>query len=165
MNFNFSEYMLNIATTLKALSHSDTNPCFSKVSSLPKLEEFLGNIRSNKGLQLVIVDTHTGRFDDSSKSDNLLDHQLYTFFLFRNVTINDHAERQQTLIEITAILHSILSKFMKDRKEYNLGLEHLKRSSINYDTIGPIGNNCHGLMVHFTINSFPDLTFDAEKWL
>ena len=164
-DFDYSEYMLDVAKNSRLLLHSVSNPCFSKVTSLPGLEEYLAGIRENLGLQLVIVDNHTGRFNDSSNSDNLFDRQVYTFFIFRYVKPNDFADRNRALISAKTLLNQILSKFFNDRIYSLYGLQHLERSSINYDTIGPVGNHCHGLMVHFTIKEFPSIVFDYDEWL
>ncbi len=43
-------------------------------------------------------------------------------------------------------------------------MQNLERSSISYDTIGPIGNQCHGIMVHFTIKNFPDIVYSPGDW-
>jgi len=163
--FDFVPYMQEVATTLLALQHTEDKPCFSKVSSLPGLEEYLNAIRKNTGFQLVVIDNKTGRLNDQSNSDNLFDRQVYTFFIFRYVQNNDFEYRKTTLQEAKKIYRSILSKMFNERMRYENGLEHLERSSINYDTIGPIGNSCHGLMVHFTIKDFPDFALDSEEWI
>lgn len=163
--FNFIDYMLDIAVRLKELQHTETDKHFSRVSSIVGLEEYLSNMSFNTGWQLVVVDTRSGRFDDGSYSDNLMDNQLYTFYLVKSIDTNDFDAREDLIKDCEAIVRKILSKMFYDKRERLNGLLDLQRSSISYDTIGPIGNECHGLMVFFTVLDASDISYSATDWL
>jgi hypothetical protein len=164
-NFNFTEYMLDIAVRLIELQHSDDDKHYSRVSSLPGMEEYLSNMTFNSGWQLIVVDNRTGQFDDGSFSDNLIDRQLYSFYLVKSVETNDFDAREELIKEAETILKKILSKFFYDKRNSLYGLLDLQRSSITYDTIGPIGNDCHGLMVHFTLLNASDIAYSENDWI
>lgn len=164
-NFNFTEYMLDIAVRLKELQHTDDDKHYSRVSSLPGMEEYLSNMTFNSGWQLIVVDTRTGQFDDGSYSDNLIDRQLYSFYLVKSVYTHDFDAREQLIKDAEDILKKILSKFFNDKRNDLNGLLDLQRSSITYDTIGPIGNDCHGLMVHFILLNASDIAYSETDWL
>ncbi|MBC8488858.1 MAG: hypothetical protein H8D45_22780 [Bacteroidetes bacterium] len=162
--FKFTEYMLEIAEALKEILHTAGDKHFSRISSLPALEEYLQNMTFNSGWQILVVDNRTGRYDDSSKSDNLLDRQLYSFYLVKSIKLNDFDAREQLIRDAEIVLKKILSKYFYDKRSCLNGLRDLQRNSITYDTIGPIGNECHGLMVHFSIIEPPGIIYNEDDW-
>ena len=163
--FNLTDYLLDVAERLIDLQHTDANNRFSRVSSVIGLEEYLSNMTFNTGWQLIAVDTRSGRFDDGSASDNLIDSQLYTFYLVKAIELHNFDARQQLIKDCEAIVKKILSKMFYDKREGLNGLLDLQRGSVSYDTIGPIGNNCHGLMVFFTVLDATNIAYDANDWL
>ena len=164
MYFDYITYIQEIAANLKLLQNTDDSDNFSKASSLPKMEEYLSEINSRAGFQLMILDSIAGKYQDD-KSDNFLDRTIYTFFIFKYVELNNFIQRTSVISVCKTILHQILSKFFLDRMNYENNMEFLQRSSINYDTIGPIGNNCHGIMVHFAMLNAPEISYDSNEWL
>ena len=53
---------------------------------------------------------------------------------------------------------------MIDKRNNENGLLDLDRSSIYYDTIGPIGQNYYGIMVSFSLISMPGIKYNADDW-
>lgn len=163
--FNLTDYLLDVSEKLIELQHTENDKHYSRVSSVVGLEEYLSNMTFNTGWQLIAVDTRSGRFDDGSYSDNLIDSQLYSFYLVKALEHHNFDARQQLIKDCEVIVKKILSKMFYDKREGLNGLLDLQRGSISYDTIGPIGNNCHGLMVFFTVLDATDIAYNANDWL
>jgi hypothetical protein len=158
-DFNFISYFEDMANNLKTVAN------FFRASNIRELEEFLANTRSAEGISLVVLDNSSGSLDDASMSDNLLDREFYTFFLLGYVDNNDMEARQGHIQLCKNILRSILSKMFKDRINYISGMENIRRSSINYDTVGPIASSNHGLMIHFSIDVPTGIKYNPEDWI
>ena len=163
-DFNFNTYMEWVATKLKELSHTASDPHFSRCTSLAGLEELASNFKNSSGVQLVIEDSPSGTMDDSSQSDNLIDRKFYVFYILKAIPFHDHDARETAVQLATTIMKKILSKMFKDKRDCALGLMDLDRTSINYDVVDYVGNNCSGLMVRFTLLEASDIAFDVDDW-
>lgn len=163
MNFDFVNYMKNIAVSLKELKHTEDDKHFQRVGSLGNLEEFLANSRMIAGYQLVVLDKISGRLDDTSNSDNLLDHRVFTFYIFKNVPHGDFDSHQTEVEECLTIARKIESKMFKDKREGNSGLNLLDRN-FYYDTIGPFAQNWYGTMVNFSLKDSAGIVYNPDDW-
>ena len=163
--FDFVPYMQNVATTLKELQHSDTDKHFHKVGSLAAMDELLTSSNQVNGYQLVVVDKKSGRLDDTSRSDNLLDRNFNTFFVVKTAGHGNYADRHNVIDGCMLIVKKILSKMFYDKRNSSEGLRDLDRSSFYYDTIGPFGQNFHGIMVSFSMISSPGIQFNTDDWI
>ena len=83
--FDFITYMREIAVNLKELQHTDDDKHFHRVGSLAGMEELLANSNTISGYQLIVKTSQSGRMDDASLSDNLLDRRFFTFYLLKSV--------------------------------------------------------------------------------
>ena len=163
MTFDFIPYMRNIAVSLKELSHTDTDKHFQRVTSLAALEEFLANSRSINGFQLVAVDKISGRLNDDSHSDNLMDRRMFSFYLFKNVRHGHFDEHENAIKECKAVVNKIESRMFYDKNTAANGLQNLNRS-FYYDSIGPFAQGWYGLMVTFTVADAAGITYNPNDW-
>ena len=162
--FNFIPYMKSIAVSLKELQHTDNDKHFHRIQSLPGMEELLSNTNFITGYQLLVLDRKSGRLDDSSRSDNLLDRKFNTFYVVKSVEQGNFDARQTAIEGCETIVRKILSKLFKDKWDNTAGLHDLDRSSVTYDTIGPFGQNFFGLMVTFSLLNTAGISYDTDDW-
>lgn len=162
--FDFIEYMREIAETLKQIQHSEQDKHFTRVSSITELSEFLVTMKSAKGYQLIVIDNLAGRFMDR-RSDNLLIQPYYSFYLLKQVPRENYDEKETAIKDCTAVCKKILSKMFYDKRNSLNGLLNLDRDSITYNQAGPFGHNWHGLNVNFTILDYPDISYNEDDWL
>ena len=159
--FQFSQ----IAKSLKELAHTEEHHAFSRVGSLRDMDEFLSQLNFITGAQLVFVDSDSGRLDDSSKSDNLMDKSFYTFCVLKKVSSGDYDESQSVKADCRLIVKKILSKLFYFKRHRSNGFGDLERSSIYYDAVGPIAQGYYGTMVSFNINAPAGIIFNNDDWI
>lgn len=163
MTFDFVQYMKNIAISLKELLHTENDKHFQRITSLAELEEFLANSRTIQGFQLIVLDKLSGRLDDTSNSDNLLDKRIFTFYIFKNVQHGNFNDHETAIKKCLTIARKIESKMFKEKTELTNGLQHLNRS-FYYDSIGPFAHNWYGIMINFNIILPADITYNPNDW-
>jgi len=163
--FNFITYMRQVAISLKELQHTTQDKHFHRVGSLADLEEFLSNLRIIQGYQLVALDKISGRLDDSSHSDNLLDKRVYTFYLFTQVNYGDFDTHETAIEACLTVTRKIISKMFADKTAGANGLSLLNRSSIYYDTIGPFATGWYGVMCNFSLSDSAGIIYNASDWI
>jgi hypothetical protein len=172
--YNHVTYMRAIATKLKRIQHvegDDSQKHFFRVSSLANMEELIQNLTGVSGYALVVEDMRMGRFIDND-SENLLDNQSRVFMLIKQVNNADAASRENAIKDCETECMKIFAKMFVDRRndyKFSLktGLRNLDRNSIYYQTVGPLGDNMHGMM--YTFNIMPalnsELVYDENEWL
>jgi len=162
--FNFISYFESIARSLWELSHNESNIHFHRISALSELEEFIANSRNIEGYQLLVLDRFSGKFDDSSNSDNLLDRKFHSFYLLKKAKAGDFDDIEDVNDGCLTVARKIISKLFYD-KRYNLnGLTDLQRSSFSYTSIGPLAHGYYGLMVTFTTLDAVGITYYNTDW-
>lgn len=162
--FNFIPYMKSIAVSLKELQHTDNDKHFHRIQSLPGMEELLSNTNFITGYQLLVLDRKSGRLDDSSRSDNLLDRKFNTFYVVKAVEQGNYEQLHTTLDACETIVRKILSKMFYDKRNNTNGLYNLNRSSVYYDAIGPFGQNFFGIMVSFSLLNAAGIIYNEDDW-
>lgn len=174
MNFNYTAYMLDIAIRLLDIAHVEGDESlrhYFRISSLTNIEELLQCINTAAYPALIVEDMRIGRYIDNS-SEDLLDNQSYSFIICKPVTLTDYAERETVIKECEAIYKKIISRMLRDRKNdykqgtIKTGLRNFDANSIYYQTVGPIGDNCIGIMVSFSMLNplAQDLVYNAKDW-
>lgn len=164
MQFNFITYMRDCATRLKAIGHTEQTPKFFRISSLAQLDELLSMISDIGYPALLIHDNMDGAIGDRSTSNNYLDIPNYTFYVVEHVSLNDHDAKQQVITNCKNIGLKILAKMKHDKLDLNQGLTFLQFDNIPYQTIGPIGDNCHGVMFTISVPNQAQITYNADDW-
>ena len=163
--FDFIPYMRTLATNLKELRHTTTDTHFTRIMSLAEMEEFLASSRSLTGAQLVVLDKPSGRLDDSSQSDNLIDRRFFTYYVLKKVANADYDEAETVKKAAESIARKIMSRMFRDKRANTNGLLDLQRSSFYYDAIGPIAHGYFGVMVSFSIYNSARIVYTANDWL
>lgn len=162
--FDFIAYFRDIAESLKEIQHTEAEKHFSRVSSIAELGEFLANMRTAKGYQLIVIDNVAGRFMDR-RSDNLLVQPYFSFYLVKQIPREDPDEKETVIKACTAVCKKVLSKMFYDKRSNLSGLTNLDRDSISYNQAGPFGHNWHGLNVNFMIIDDPEIVYNASDWI
>ncbi len=163
--FNFIPYFKNIAETLKEIQSTATDNHFHRIIALQEMDELLANSRNINGFQLVVLDKISGRLNDNSKSDNLLDRRFHTYFIIKKVehgNFNEHQTVNQQCIDIS---RKIMSKLFIDKRNVQNNLLNLDRSSFYYDSIGPIAHGYFGVMCNFSLDNAAGIAYNSDDWL
>jgi len=163
MTFEFVPYMKSLAVSLKELLHTEEKPHFNRVTSLAALEELLANSRKIEGAQLVVLDKISGRLDDTSNTDNLLDRRVFTFYVFKNVLHGDYDAHETAIRDCLSIARKIESRMFYDKRQGLNGLRLLDRS-FYYDTIGPFAQGYFGVMVNFSLTDAAGIVYSPDDW-
>lgn len=161
--FDFIGYFRDIAESLKEIQHTEAEKHFSRVSSIAELGEFLANMRTAIGYQLIVIDNQAGRFLDR-RSDNVLIQPYFSFYLVKQVPRENFNEKEETITECMAVCMKILSKLFYDKRNALNGLTNLDRDSITYNQAGPFGHNWYGFNFNFMILDDPDIAYDENDW-
>jgi hypothetical protein len=163
--FDFLTYMKQVAENLIELQHSENDRHFHRIESLGGLEELLQNLNFISGYQMLVIDRSSISLDDTSRSDNLIDRAFYTFFILKHAGLNNFDEIEQVKKGCRTTAEKILSKMFYDKRLSRNGLLNLDRSSVFYDTHGPIGNNFFGIMCTFAVADASDIAFNQNDWI
>ncbi len=162
--FDFIPYFKTIAETLKEIQSTATDNHFHRISAFGEMEEFLANSRNITGVQLVVLNKPSGRLDDSSASDNLLDRQFYTYYVLQKVEHGNFNEAQQVRDYCNLIARKIMSKMFIDKRNVANGLLNLDRSSFYYDAIGPVAHGYFGIMCSFSLYNPAGIAYNSDDW-
>jgi len=162
--FDFITYMRDCATRLKDIGHSESSPKFFRISGLVQLDEVLGNLSDIAFPAMLVHDNTEGNIADRNISDNYLDSPYFTFYIVDHVEYGNYQKQQEAKANCKAIGMKILARMLRDKKRGNLGLTFLQFSNIPYQSIGPIGDNCYGVMFSFSVPDTANLIYDPDDW-
>jgi len=163
--FEFIEYMLDCAIRLKVIGHLDSQQRFFRISGISQLEELLSSLPSASTPALLVENNTDGRVGDTARSDNFLDTPYYVFYVIMKAPFNNHDKMQEAKEKSKQIGFKILSRMLHDRRNYQNGLIMFDFSSVSYQSIGPVGDNCFGTMFSFSVANQADLAFKNDDWL
>lgn len=160
--YNHKTYMLDCAIRLKAIGHTAEAPKFFRYSSLGHLDEMLSNLKKMEFPALGIPDNQDGSIGNSH--DNTVDTPQYDFCIVKHVDLEDHDAREAAKAECKAIGFKIIARLRYDARKLHHGLTFLSFSNIPYQTIGPIGDNCFGVLFSIHVADNANLVFVTEDW-
>lgn len=171
--FDFKTYMAECAEKLKAIRHTPDSPRFFIVSSIASLEGLLANITIGASFPAIIIhDEQEGHFGDISNSKNFIDYPDYTFYVIDKVQkLNDIERIEATKRNCKLLGQKIIGRMLKHKREALLtgsdtyGLALMQKQNITYQTIGPIGNNCYGVMFFITVPTEANITYNESDWI
>jgi hypothetical protein len=164
MIFDFNTYMLECAAKLKEIGHTEDHPKFFRVSGLGQLDEFLSSLKKVEFPALLVHNNQEGNIGDASRSDNYLDSPYYVFYVVDHAKLQNFDEQEAIKKSCKAIGKKILSRMLRDKRRMANGLTFADFTGIPYQTIGPIGDNCYGVMFSFTVADNANLFYDADDW-
>jgi hypothetical protein len=151
----------------------ETQKHFFRVSSIANMEELIQNLTGISGYNMVVEDMRLGKFIDNA-SNNILDNQSNVFMLLKQVDNVDAASREQVIKDCRTECMKIWAKMKHDRLndqkgnvQPKTGLRNLDLNSVYYQTVGPLGDNFHGMMYSFNIAPplAAELVYNENDWL
>lgn len=156
MDFNFADYIKNLASQHPLILHAQGSKRFYRMSSLDALEEVLTNLLTAKTPAIGINDTLEGRVIDHD-ADRKIDRQLYTFYVFGRSPLFDHSERKRVTLECKDIAIDFVNKIITDHlSDFSLsssnGLRHLDVNSFTYRTLGNLPDGLLAIIVSFVLD-------------
>lgn len=169
MIFNFITYMQSIAENLLALGHSSSTKHFFRVSGISGLEEILQNLSTAEYPALCVVDNPEGRMSSDNKV-GVIDRQYYYFFVITPAKTEDAVSRHEAIDDCLSISKQIVSKMLYDYMNENrvfgniTGLMRLQTDSFSYKSVGPLGDNCHGVWISFSVINESGIRYDTTQW-
>jgi hypothetical protein len=165
MAFDLHSYMLNCAVRLDDVRHSQDQPRFFRVSGIGHLDEMLSSLSEIQFPAILIQDNVDGSISDRSNSNNYLDIPYFVFFVIDHAEFGDYDSIQQIKMDCKAIGLKILSRMVRDKRDMKHGLTFLNFQNIDYQTVGPLGDNCYGVMFSFTVADVANLVYNASDWI
>lgn len=165
-SFNFLTYMLDCATRLKTIAHTNNTKRFFRCSGIAGLEELLNQMTDVTGRVLVVHNNQEGSVGDISRADNFLDSPYYVFYVLERVEdYNDFDAEELAKENCKAAGFKILSRMIREKRQGILGLSFLDFTSIPYQNVGPVGLNFHGVMFSFTVtDGNSSLVYNKDDW-
>jgi hypothetical protein len=164
MIFNFKTYMLETAQKLKAIGHTDSEKKFFRVSGIGQLDELLSNLGIAQFPALIVEENQDGVLADRAPSDNYLDTPYFVFYIAEHVPLEDHDAREAAKLNCKLLGFKIIGRMLRHKRRGMFGLTFLNLRNVNYQTIGPIGDNCYGVMFSFTVSDTADIMYNADDW-
>ncbi len=142
MGFKLTVYLKKITETFTEFQTEGEH--FARASSITELDEILAKLRSLKGFILVAIDSRDGNMGDRGH-DHYRDEPHHRFYILQKVKLLDHDAKERALDDCKALGKKIIYKMLTDRTNGKNGLRFVDLSRIHYMTVGPIGDNCHGI--------------------
>jgi len=158
--------MLDCATRLKTIGHTDYVHRFFRCSGIAGLEELLNQQTDITGRVLVIHNNEEGSVGDMVHSDNFLDSPYYVFYVLEKVeNYNDFDSEELAKQNCKTDGFKILSRMIREKRLGLNGLDFLDFTSVPYQNVGPVGVNFHGVMFSFTVTDGDNrLVYDINDW-
>lgn len=173
MIFDFISYFEMIARTSIYFEHTDAKPHFGIASGLVEMEQLLQNLTRSDKFQLVVLSDQSGTFSGTSDS-NLFDSPYHQFVVLKhNKSIDDMTQHNITLKECKLIGRKIIAKMRKDQMHTRslpvaqdiYGLRHFDQPTINYFTVGPLGDGYFGIQFSFKTGHQETEKYDPDEWI
>jgi len=164
-SFNFIAYMRDCAVRLKSIGHSVQSPKFFRISGLMQLDEVLSNLSEMSFPALLVHNNTDGTIADRGVSDNYVDSPYYVFYLVGHVEHGNHQQQEEVKARCKLIGMKILARMLRDKYRGNHGLTFLQFNNIPYQSIGPVGDNCYGVMFSFSVPDSANLVYSENDWL
>lgn len=157
-------YMLDCATRLKDIAHTEDTPKFFRVSGLAGMEEYLQQLNEAQYPALMVHDNTDGAIGDPNRSSNYLDNPYYVFYVIDRPEYGNADQSEAVKKKCKVIGKKILAKMLRDKTRGLKGLDFLDFSNIPYQTIGPIGDQAVGVMFSFSVREDANIIYDGNDW-
>ncbi len=164
MSFNAITYFEKVARKLKAIGHTDTEQHYFRIRSLSTLDELLNNLPSANFPALLVHDTIDGVIGDFSVSDNFADEPQFVFYILQKADFTDEASVDEAVQLCRSIGTKIIAQMLRHSSLAMHGLQFIDLSRIPYQSIGPLGDQCFGMMYMFNVLTHIELLTDPEDW-
>jgi hypothetical protein len=163
-------YFEDLATNLKDIGHTPDKKKFSRID----IEEVLTSMRTSLDMttMCLVLEMLEGQLNDNI-SDNIMNMQAGAFLLLRHVKKGDYAAENVAMADAFKIFVKLLSKIKKDRETFPMNdanrsnglVKYFDFSSVKYNKVGPIFDNCYGLRIEFGFSESVSFAFNPNDWL
>lgn len=143
--------------------HVDILGRFTRASSLAASEEFTSKLLERNGYQIICIDNKDGRFQEPN-ADNLLDRQFNVFYIVNRTSHDNFSGREVILKKCKEIFSEMVGMMNYHRMRGQHNIRNVDFDSFFYQTVGPLFDNFHGLMISYSVLSHGASKYDANKW-
>lgn len=164
MSFNAVAYFEQVARKLKAIGHTDDNPRFFRIRSLAGLDELLTNLPQASFPAIMVHDLVDGVLGDFSVSDNYVEEPQTIFYVLQKATFGDEASIDAAISNCRTIGYKIISRMLHHRNTAQHDLDFIDLSSIPFQSVGPLGDQCYGMMYMLSVADHLDLRSNTADW-
>lgn len=164
MTFDAVSYFRTAATKLKAIQHSSQNPKFFRIRSLIAMDELLNSLSVASFPALLVHDTIDGSIGDFASTESFIDAPQCIFYVLNKADITDPSSIDTAVRNAHAIGNKIISMMLSHKSKAKYGLQFLDISNIPYQTVGPIADNCFGIMYIISVAEHIALTVNTADW-
>jgi hypothetical protein len=162
--FNAVCYFQKVAESLIEIGHTPEKPRFFRVRSLATLDELLVRLPAACFPAILVHDSIDGAIGDIATSDVYLDEPQLVFYVLHKVRQGKESDVDAAIQRSKAIGLKILSLMLRHKNRDMHGLQLLDFSRIPYQSVGPLADNCFGMMFMLSVIDHADLIFLADDW-
>lgn len=88
----------------------------------------------------------------------------FVFYVVQHAGLEDYDAQQAAKEECKTIGFKIFSKMLREKRLDLNGLAFLDFTVVPYQTIGPIGDNCFGVMFSYSVTDMANITYNSNDW-
>ncbi len=158
--FQFFEYIESIRADVPAIGKA------YPVTSIVQMESVLSDLRNMPSAAALVRESPSGQLNFDERR---LDTSYESFYIMVKASVNDHASRMLAKRQAKAIGIQLIDRMRSDKQGYNSPFYGFRPGSVQYDEIGPLGNNYFGYAFTFTVDqgftpvyAFPDADLIAS---
>lgn len=159
----FSEYIAyfeEVSRKHKGIGHTDAEKHFYRLD----IEELITGLRSDLNFPCLLLESLTGHLNDTD-ADSVQDILTGAFTILKQVDPGDFTMEMQALQESIRIGKDIISKIRHDSRRTKVPvIEGFFLSSVLYEKVGPVFDNCYGYRFMFSFQQQIDLSFNPDSW-
>lgn len=167
MPFNFKTYMLNVATRLKDIGHTEEKKRFFETSNISTLDGLFANLNQAHETILIAQVNPEGSIGDPNKSNNYRDEGYFVFYVAKHESEFNSASLVNAAKEhCKNVGFKIFAKMRRDKATLNSDLRFLQFTRVPYQAIGPFANGWYGVMFSFRVDENASaLNYNENDWL
>lgn len=157
-------YFQQVAEQLQQLQPATHQARFFRIRSVASLDELLASLPTAAFPALMVHVSKEGLLGDLSRSDVPVDQPQIVFYVMDRAVFGDEASVDAAISCCHALACTILSRMLLHRERAQHGLEWLDFSGMSYQSIGPLGDQCFGMMYLFRLTQPIELYSDEQHW-
>lgn len=156
-SYNHHQYVLNLAKHLRPVEH-----CL-KATVEEDPEEIEEQLSVLSGCVLYSVDSGVTQGIDT-QGNVIVRGNLYQIVILQQTEAGNSDSVFRALDLCKRIGHEILVQLLTDANEWLNGLEGLAANTVTSQSIGPIGNNFHGIVLEYVVEERQPITHNLVLW-
>jgi len=164
MTFDAVTYFRTAATKLLDIEHSEEEQHFFRIRSLAGMDELLNTLGTASFPALLVHDTIDGAIGDFANTDSFMDEPQIIFYVLNKADITDQSSVDTAIRGAHAIGNKIIAMMLKHKHQDKHGLQFLDVGNIPYQSVGPIGDYCYGMMYIISVTEHIELIVDTDDW-